>query len=142
MPADQTLARQIAALRRDLGNMHANLERVCQHLQISGPLPLETPAVSADLAASHRGPDADFDLLDDDGLAELSPPGSPSAVQAPMDAYLAPSKDATPGGGPGGGANPHPALAGIGGGGARAGSRVEARGAAGDDRQGACGQVV
>ncbi|KAL3959498.1 hypothetical protein ACCO45_004615 [Purpureocillium lilacinum] len=95
--------RQIAALRRDLGNMHANLERVCQHLQISGPLPLETPAVSADLAASHRGPDADFDLLDDDGLAELSPPGSPSAVQAPMDAYLAPSKDATPGGGPGGG---------------------------------------
>ncbi|KAJ6439285.1 C6 transcription factor [Purpureocillium lavendulum] len=88
--------RQIAALRRDLGNMHANLERVCQHLQITGPLPLETPAVSAEAGASHRGPDNDFDV-DDEGLAELSPPGSPSAVQAPMDAYLAPSKaEATP----------------------------------------------
>ncbi|UNI24549.1 hypothetical protein JDV02_010284 [Purpureocillium takamizusanense] len=78
--------------------MHAHLERVSQRLQIAGLPPLETPAVSADaIASSHHEPDHDFDL-DDDGLAELSPPGSPSAVQAPMDAYLAPSKDATPAG--------------------------------------------
>ncbi|KHN95539.1 uncharacterized protein MAM_06596 [Metarhizium album ARSEF 1941] len=79
--------RQLAVLGRDLGKVHATLETVCQQLGIELPKPLE----SAALGSVGTGSGIQDEHLDDgeEGLlCEPSQHTSPSAVTAPIDAYL------------------------------------------------------
>ncbi|PHH61471.1 hypothetical protein CDD81_318 [Ophiocordyceps australis] len=88
--------RQLSALRRDLGHLHSALDRVCHHLSIDAPPALETPSSLGDSAVSQLINDsADYD---DASLYQSSPQHSPTAVHAPMDAYLVPrrSPDTSP----------------------------------------------
>lgn len=66
--------------------MHATLETVCQQLGVELPKPLELAALSS----VGTGPGMQDGDLDDgeDGLYEPSQHNSPSAVPAPIDAYL------------------------------------------------------
>ncbi|ODA80575.1 hypothetical protein RJ55_03534 [Drechmeria coniospora] len=85
--------RQLAVLRRDLGHVHANLDRVCRHLRLDPPPPLETPSSAAHLSLLLPRRDGAFDGAFDDGdqaPSEPSPRHSPAAVEAPVDAFLAP----------------------------------------------------
>ncbi|KID84909.1 Zn(2)-C6 fungal-type DNA-binding domain protein [Metarhizium guizhouense ARSEF 977] len=78
--------RQLAVLGRDLSKVHATLETVCQQLGVELPKPLELAALSS----VGTGPGMQDGDLDDgeDGLYEPSQHNSPSAVPAPIDAYL------------------------------------------------------
>lgn len=80
------LYRQIAVLGRDLSEVHATLEVVCLQLGIESPKPLESAAVS-NLVAGAGVQDGDLDD-GEDGLYEPSTHNSPSAVPAPIYAYL------------------------------------------------------
>lgn len=85
-------------LRKDVQGIHATLGRLCQHLALEAPPDLETKneASIEDRAPAVPGED-DFD--DDGELCELSPPASPSALQAPIDTFLENANtDATPDG--------------------------------------------
>jgi hypothetical protein len=63
-----------------VSNLHASLKTICGLLSIDSP-----PA----LAAGNQANDlVQNDETENDGTCELSPPGSPSAVQAPIDTYL------------------------------------------------------
>jgi len=70
-------------LKSDVRSVHATLERLCQQLAFDAPPPLlsksEIDGVHATQIDSDPG---------EDGACELSPPTSPSTVQAPMDTYL------------------------------------------------------
>lgn len=90
-------------LHSDVGNMHATLQMICSHLELEKPRPLA-------IAPNHRtgGPDdeheADGDVVQDEGEGEgegdkdceVSPPDSPSAVQAPIDTFLDIAKLSSP----------------------------------------------
>ncbi|PHH77281.1 hypothetical protein CDD82_3576 [Ophiocordyceps australis] len=80
--------RQLSALGRDLAHLHSALDRVCNHLSIDPPPALETPSSLGDSAASQlTNGSAGYD---DTSLYPSSPQNSPSALHAPMDAYMVP----------------------------------------------------
>lgn len=73
--------------------MHQTLNLVCQHLNLDVPNPLRSrtdTAVPADSGSGQSGEESD---------CEVSPPGSPSAVQAPIDTFLEVVKLSSPGSG-------------------------------------------
>lgn len=63
-------------------NLFETVERICTHLAINGPQPL-LAARSGTPQPGQEEPEAD-----EEGVCELSPPASPSRVQAPIDTYL------------------------------------------------------
>ncbi len=82
--------RQTELLQNDIYNLHETLDTVCRKLDIAPPRPLSTtPAVKA----SH---DNGAMSSDNDQECELSPPTSPSAVQAPIDTFLEVTKLGSP----------------------------------------------
>lgn len=85
-------------LRKDVQSIHATLGRICQHLALDPPSDLDSKngATSGDRVVAAP----DEEELDEDGeLCGLSPPASPSALQAPIDTFLEnPNTEATPDG--------------------------------------------
>lgn len=81
------IGRHVTRLRKDIEGIHATLGRLCQHLDLEAPPNLESKAEGAteDHALAVPGEE---DLDDDGELCELSPPASPSALQAPIDTFL------------------------------------------------------
>lgn len=92
------LPRHVNRLRKDVEGIHATLNRLCQHLGLEAPPDLDSKneASVEDRAAIAPGEE----VVDEDGeLCELSPPASPSALQAPIDTFLENANtDATPDG--------------------------------------------
>jgi len=92
------ILRHVNRLRRDVQSIHATLGRICQHLALDPPSGLDSKdeAISDDRVVV--APDEEG-LNEDGELCELSPPASPSALQAPIDTFLEnPNTDATPDG--------------------------------------------
>jgi hypothetical protein len=72
-------------LGKDVSNIFSTLKQVCQHLQLEPPSPLVS-----DKEARRNNRDATSADEDsgEEAECELSPPTSPSTVQAPIDVYL------------------------------------------------------
>lgn len=89
--------RHVNRLRKDVQGIHATLGRLCQHLAMDPPPELESKNEGT---VEDRPPVAPGEEEDEDGeLCELSPPASPSALQAPIDTFLENANtDATPDG--------------------------------------------
>ncbi|KAK2611990.1 hypothetical protein QQS21_001955 [Conoideocrella luteorostrata] len=87
--------RQLAVLGRDLSKVHGTLELVCKQLGVELPKPLESALNSLSAGAGIQD-----GLMDDgeDGLYEPAQQNSPTAVQAPIDAYLTQQEVTPPGG--------------------------------------------
>ncbi|GIZ41883.1 hypothetical protein CKM354_000517200 [Cercospora kikuchii] len=79
-------AKQVGLMGKDLANIHATLEKICQHLNLELPRPLATEqqSESGARATAKAGEEND----DPEDTCELSPPASPSTAHAPMDMYL------------------------------------------------------
>lgn len=79
--------RHVNRLRKDIQGIHATLGRLCQHLALDAPPDLET---KNEASTEDRAPavPSEEDVDDDGELCELSPPASPSALQAPIDTFL------------------------------------------------------
>ncbi|PSR75968.1 hypothetical protein BD289DRAFT_338028, partial [Coniella lustricola] len=101
--------RQIALLGKDMSNVYSTLQQVCDKLGIEAPLPLLSGAgTHTDDDHNHATEDghsrnAEEERCEDangTGVYELSPPASPSTVQAPID----------PIGGAGTSTSPHTSL--------------------------------
>ncbi|KAJ6111105.1 hypothetical protein N7486_003340 [Penicillium sp. IBT 16267x] len=92
-------------LQTDICRIHEVLGNICQHLN----LPLPRALISSDAPQSERKADQNDELERDaedlDGC-EISPPDTPSGVQAPIDTYL----DIAKFGSPGSSANTPPSL--------------------------------
>lgn len=74
-------------MRKDLHNHNEALGRICQHLGIDPPPGL---ASSLEATSSNQSPAKPEDEVEaeDEELCELSPPASPSALQAPINTFL------------------------------------------------------
>ncbi|KAK6378878.1 hypothetical protein LTS17_006581 [Exophiala oligosperma] len=82
---------QAEHLRTDIHNLHETLDVVCQKLGIPTPRPLITARSS-----KTNGQDTGAVSTDNDQECEVSPPTSPSAVQAPIDTFLEVAKLGSP----------------------------------------------
>ncbi|KAJ5099880.1 hypothetical protein N7532_006881 [Penicillium argentinense] len=84
-------------LQSDVHGIHEVLDSICQHLSLPRPSPLLTAGESsqADIKADQPD-DVERDQEDLDGC-EISPPDTPSAVQAPIDTFLDIAKLGSPG---------------------------------------------
>ncbi|KAJ6031789.1 hypothetical protein N7540_002521 [Penicillium herquei] len=84
-------------LQNDVRNIHELLTNICHHLNFSQPKPLVCTggAPSCENKAS-QNEDLERDPEELDGC-EISPPDTPSAVQAPIDTYLDIAKFGSPG---------------------------------------------
>jgi len=82
--------RQTELLQSDVQNIHETLDNVCRKLGIPLPRPLST---RAPVKASQ---DTGAISSDNDQECEISPPTSPSAVQAPIDTFLEVTKLGSP----------------------------------------------
>ncbi|KAL4794064.1 hypothetical protein BDV19DRAFT_399638 [Aspergillus venezuelensis] len=78
--------KNVQVLQTDISHLHNTLEAVCQHLGLESPKAL---------ASAENVRDVSFPPAEDQGQAqqddegcEVSPPESPSAVQAPIDTFL------------------------------------------------------
>lgn len=72
-------------VQRDLISLHSAITHISHQLQLEPPRELDVGrALNAD--GLHGSPS---DAQDDNGICELSPPASPSAVEAPIDSFLA-----------------------------------------------------
>ncbi|KAF3759930.1 hypothetical protein M406DRAFT_270053 [Cryphonectria parasitica EP155] len=92
LPSHPT-SRQVMLLGKDISNIFSTLQRVCDKLSIEPPWPLMSTQ-GANGAESHleqQSAEGTEEAGEDgtrSGVYELSPPASPSAVQAPIDPYL------------------------------------------------------
>lgn len=81
-------------LRIDVANLHQTLAQVCQQLKIDALKPLQSEAIF-----SQRNGNGSASQSGDDPDCEVSPPLSPSAVQAPIDTFMEVVKMFSPGSG-------------------------------------------
>lgn len=96
-PAHLGLDRQIGLLGRDVSNIFSTLQNICDKLHVELPQPLLSSQVGLSLT-EQSGDGNEEPGEDESGVYELSPPASPSTVQAPIDPYLSgghPQKDAS-----------------------------------------------
>lgn len=84
-------AQKIEMLTDDIVNLHRTLDEVCRHLEIGVPKPL---ASKTKTQARENGSDS---ASGEDPDCEVTPPASPSAVQAPIDTFLEVAKLGSPG---------------------------------------------
>lgn len=96
-PLTSILDRNTDILQSDIRNVHEALASICQHLSLPDPKPLgstvDSPPVQSK-ADPHDELERDTEDLDG---CEISPPDTPSAVQAPIDTYLDIAKLGSPG---------------------------------------------
>lgn len=77
-------------MKADLTSIFSTLKGVCDHLGLAPPVDLNSVERVAN-GASHWTGELNGDL-DSDAACELSPPGSPSAANAPIDTFLGAGK--------------------------------------------------
>ncbi|KAJ5994915.1 hypothetical protein N7481_001892 [Penicillium waksmanii] len=84
-------------LQNDIQGIHEVVDNICQHLSLPRPRPLLTAEESAqeEIKVS-QDDELDGDHEDLDGC-EISPPDTPSALQAPIDTFLDIAKLGSPG---------------------------------------------
>ncbi|CAG8922768.1 unnamed protein product [Penicillium salamii] len=84
-------------LQSDISGIHETLDNICQHLNLPRPKALLSSGEATETDDKTGGnDDLDRDNEDLDGC-EISPPDTPSAVQAPIDTYLDIAKLGSPG---------------------------------------------
>ncbi|KAJ5091207.1 hypothetical protein NUU61_006077 [Penicillium alfredii] len=84
------------ALQNDVRNIHEVLDGLCQHLSLPRPKPLSNIESTEGESKEPSQDELERDNPDLDGC-EISPPDTPSAVQAPIDTYLDIAKLGSPG---------------------------------------------
>jgi hypothetical protein len=84
--------RHTKLLQNDVQSLHETLEVVCQKLGLPTPRPL----AFSSREKHGRDPDTAAASTDNDQECEVSPPLSPSAVQAPIDTFLEVTKLGSP----------------------------------------------
>ena len=100
------LGRTTSLLQTDVREMHNTLNAVCEHLRLDRPKSLLS--ASNDSAGDNNAGNQEETLETDNGDSneqdhqtlpgcEVSPPGTPSAVQAPIDTFLDITKLGSPG---------------------------------------------
>ncbi|KAL4926186.1 uncharacterized protein BDV17DRAFT_293806 [Aspergillus undulatus] len=77
--------KNVQVLQTDVSRLHNTLDIVCQHLGLEGPKALASTGNGRD--GSYPPADQDPPQQEEEGC-EVSPPESPSAVQAPIDTFL------------------------------------------------------
>ncbi|XRM44931.1 hypothetical protein ABZX51_008034 [Aspergillus tubingensis] len=84
-------------LRTDVQNLHQTIDIICQTLDLQRPRPLLISANEGNEGAITEsiGPERECDACPTEGC-EVSPPESPTAVQAPIDTFLDIAKHGTP----------------------------------------------
>lgn len=80
------------SLRQDVSNMHQTLDLLCRHLNLEVPKPLRSQSERNGTGDAGSGRQSS-----DEPDCEVSPPGSPSAIQAPIDSFLEVAKLTSPG---------------------------------------------
>lgn len=84
-------------MQNDIQGIHEVLDNICQHLSLPRPRPLLTTEESAQgPIKAAQDDELERDQEDLDGC-EISPPDTPSAVQAPIDTFLDIAKFGSPG---------------------------------------------
>ncbi|CAG7950872.1 unnamed protein product [Penicillium salamii] len=84
-------------LQSDISGIHETLDNICQHLNLPRPKALLSSGEATETDdKTGANDDLDRDNEDLDGC-EISPPDTPSAVQAPIDTYLDIAKLGSPG---------------------------------------------
>lgn len=92
-----TRFRNTEHLQTDVRNIHEVLDTICQHLSLPRPKPLLTAAESNPTENKEdQNDEAECNQEDLDGC-EISPPDTPSGVQAPIDTFLDIAKLGSPG---------------------------------------------
>ncbi|KAJ5682848.1 hypothetical protein N7462_006013 [Penicillium macrosclerotiorum] len=94
--ACSSLQRNTELLQHDVRDIHALLDTVCQHLSLPRPQALRTGGESSENEPREDLDDLNGDQADLEGC-EISPPDTPSAVQAPIDTFLDIAKLGSPG---------------------------------------------
>lgn len=95
---DHAAHRNTEHLQSDVRNIHEVLDNICQHLSLPRPHPLLTTGESLQ-PESKEDHDEQMDRDQEEDLdgCEISPPDTPSAVQAPIDTFLDIAKLGSPG---------------------------------------------
>ncbi|KAL3477612.1 hypothetical protein BJX99DRAFT_269703 [Aspergillus californicus] len=78
--------KNVQLMQSDVSNLHQTLENLCHHLGLEGPKALTLSRKDRD-GSSSREMDEGPTQPEEEGC-EVSPPESPSAVQAPIDTFL------------------------------------------------------
>ncbi|KAL4967111.1 uncharacterized protein BDV14DRAFT_207611 [Aspergillus stella-maris] len=78
--------KNVQVLQTDISRLHNTLEAVCQHLGLESPKALASAGNVRDV--SFPSAEDQGQAQQDDEGCEVSPPESPSAVQAPIDTFL------------------------------------------------------
>lgn len=86
-------ALKIDLLTDDITNLHRTLDEVCRHLELGVPRSLLSKSRSQTQGPSNGSDTASGEEPD----CEVSPPTSPSAIQAPIDTFLEVAKLGSPG---------------------------------------------
>ncbi|KAI9927834.1 hypothetical protein ASPWEDRAFT_69797 [Aspergillus wentii DTO 134E9] len=88
-------AKNTDILQADVREIHGTLGAICDHLNLNRPKPL----LSVSTGDIHHYENSNSDNERDDAVSgcEVSPPGTPSAVQAPIDTFLDIAKLGSPG---------------------------------------------
>ncbi|KKY24099.1 hypothetical protein UCRPC4_g02565 [Phaeomoniella chlamydospora] len=79
--------RQTELIQCDVHHIHETLQHLCKQLNVDAPRPLISGTVTEQPTESGHAGHSDTDR-EADNVCELSPPTSPSAVQAPIDTFL------------------------------------------------------
>ncbi|PYH66985.1 Zn(II)2Cys6 transcription factor [Aspergillus vadensis CBS 113365] len=90
--------KNVEHLRTDVQNLHHTIDTICQTLDLQRPRPLLITANEGNeegAITESIGPDRECDACPTEGC-EVSPPESPTAVQAPIDTFLDIAKHGTP----------------------------------------------
>ncbi|KAI2828516.1 transcriptional regulator family: Fungal Specific TF [Aspergillus niger] len=87
--------KNVEHLRTDVQNLHQTIDYICQHLDIQRPRPLLISGNEQRATGESIRLDGECDAGPTEGC-EVSPPESPTAVQAPIDTFLDIAKHGTP----------------------------------------------
>ncbi|KAJ0418722.1 hypothetical protein BJY00DRAFT_324706 [Aspergillus carlsbadensis] len=79
--------KNVQLLQSDVSHLHETIEMLCHHIGIEGPKALISSRKDRDGLYPGGEDDQDTAQQDEEGC-EVSPPESPSAVQAPIDTFL------------------------------------------------------
>ncbi|GKZ30902.1 hypothetical protein AbraIFM66950_010639 [Aspergillus brasiliensis] len=87
--------RNVEHLRTDVQNLHQTIDIICQTLDLQPPRPLLITGNEHECTRESNRLDGECDAGATEGC-EVSPPESPTAVQAPIDTFLDIAKHGTP----------------------------------------------
>ncbi|KAL4999462.1 hypothetical protein BDV10DRAFT_200687 [Aspergillus recurvatus] len=88
--------KNVQLLQTDVSHLHHTLDLLCQHLGLEGPKALASTANQRDDSYRRAETDQQGQQEEEEEGCEVSPPESPSAVQAPIDTFLDITKTRSP----------------------------------------------